>query len=44
MPVEKALQILEWEANDGMLDPDIVELFKSSQVYQKDLDKDWREF
>lgn len=44
MPVDKALQILEWEAKDGMLDTDIVELFKSSGVYQKVLERDWREF
>lgn len=44
MPVEKALQILRWEAGDGMLDTDIVELFAESEVYQKVLDSDWREF
>jgi hypothetical protein len=44
MPVEKALQILQWEANDGMLDPDVVKLFSESQVYRKVLDADWRDF
>lgn len=44
MPVEKAVQILRWEAKDGMLDPDIVELFATSEVYQKVLDTDWRQF
>jgi HD-GYP domain-containing protein (c-di-GMP phosphodiesterase class II) len=44
MPVEKALQILEWEAKDGMLDEDVVELFVRSEVYRKVLDADWREF
>jgi HD-GYP domain-containing protein (c-di-GMP phosphodiesterase class II) len=44
MPVERALEILEWEANEGMLDKDVVELFTSSGVYQKVLEKDWREF
>jgi HD-GYP domain-containing protein (c-di-GMP phosphodiesterase class II) len=44
MPVERALEILEWEANEGMLDKDVVELFASSGVYQKVLEKDWREF
>jgi HD-GYP domain-containing protein (c-di-GMP phosphodiesterase class II) len=44
MPVEKAIQILRWEAKDGMLDKDIVELFAESEVYQKVLDSDWREF
>jgi HD-GYP domain-containing protein (c-di-GMP phosphodiesterase class II) len=44
MPVEKAIQILRWEAKDGMLDPDVVELFAESGVYQKVLDADWHEF
>lgn len=44
MPVEKALQILQWEAEEGALEPDIVELFTSSEVYRKVMDRDWREF
>ena len=44
LPVEKALQILQWEANDGMLEHDIVELFASSKVYEKVLEGDWRDF
>ncbi len=44
MPVEKAIQILRWEAGDGMLDSDVVELFADSEVYRKVLDSDWREF
>ncbi len=44
LPVEKALQILEWEAKDGMLDGDIVQLFVKSGVYRKVLERDWREF
>jgi HD-GYP domain-containing protein (c-di-GMP phosphodiesterase class II) len=44
MPVEKALQILEWEARDGMLDKDVVELFIKSKSYRKVLERDWREF
>jgi HD-GYP domain-containing protein (c-di-GMP phosphodiesterase class II) len=44
MPVEKALQILEWEARDGMLDKDVVELFIASKAYKKVLERDWREF
>lgn len=44
MPVEKALQILRWEADDGMLDKDIVELFAESEVFRKVLDTDWRKF
>ena len=44
MPVEKALQILRWEAEEGALEPDIVELFAKSEVYKKILEKDWRQF
>jgi HD-GYP domain-containing protein (c-di-GMP phosphodiesterase class II) len=44
MPVEKALQVLEWEARDGMLDKDVVELFIRTKVYRKVLERDWREF
>ncbi len=43
MPVEKALQILRWEAEEGALDADIVELFAESKVYEKVLATDWRE-
>ncbi|MSR19962.1 MAG: HD domain-containing protein [Gemmatimonadetes bacterium] len=44
MPVEKALQILEWEARDGMLDKDVVELFIKSKAYRRVLERDWRDF
>lgn len=44
MPVEKALDILRMEAEDGALEKDIVELFASSGVYRKVLERDWREF
>jgi HD-GYP domain-containing protein (c-di-GMP phosphodiesterase class II) len=44
MPVEKALEVLQWEARDGMLDQDIVDLFVRSAVYKKVLERDWREF
>lgn len=44
LPVEKAIQILRWEAEEGMLDKQIVELFAGSEVYRKVLDTDWREF
>ncbi len=44
MPVDRAISILRMEAGDGMLDPDIVELFAESEVYRKVLDSDWREF
>ncbi|MDH3271290.1 MAG: GAF domain-containing protein [Gemmatimonadota bacterium] len=44
MPVEKAIQILRAEADDGMLDSEVVELFAVSEVYRKVLESDWREF
>jgi HD-GYP domain-containing protein (c-di-GMP phosphodiesterase class II) len=44
MPVEKALQILGWEAGDGMLEQDIVDLFTESEVYRKVLETDWQDF
>jgi HD-GYP domain-containing protein (c-di-GMP phosphodiesterase class II) len=44
MPVEKAVQILQWEAEEGMLDKQVVELFAESEVYRKVLDTDWRDF
>jgi HD-GYP domain-containing protein (c-di-GMP phosphodiesterase class II) len=44
MPVEKALQVLQSEAEAGMLDKDIVDLFVRSGVYRKVLERDWREF
>jgi HD-GYP domain-containing protein (c-di-GMP phosphodiesterase class II) len=44
IPVAKALQILNWEAGDGMLDQDIVDVFAASEVYKKVLDSDWRGF
>jgi hypothetical protein len=44
MPVEKALDILRMEAEEGALEKDIVELFASSGVYRKVFEKDWRDF
>ncbi|MHB1191754.1 MAG: HD-GYP domain-containing protein [Longimicrobiales bacterium] len=44
MPVEKALSILRMEADEGALDPEVVELFCASGVYREVLEKDWREF
>jgi len=44
MPVEKAIQILRWEAEEGGLEKDIVELFVEHEVYKKVLEKDWRDF
>jgi response regulator RpfG family c-di-GMP phosphodiesterase len=40
---DRALEILELEAGDGMLDTDLVGLFIESKVYQEVLDRDWRE-
>ena len=44
MPVDKALSILRMEADEGALDPEVVELFCASGVYKEVLEKDWREF
>ena len=44
LPVERALAILDEEVEQGGLDADIVELFKSSEVYRKVLETDWHEF
>jgi HD-GYP domain-containing protein (c-di-GMP phosphodiesterase class II) len=44
MPVEKAIQILRWEAEEGALETDIVELFAEAEVYKKVFEKDWRDF
>ncbi|NNF12230.1 MAG: GAF domain-containing protein [Gemmatimonadetes bacterium] len=44
MPVKKAIQILRWEAEEGMLDAEVVELFVETEVYRKVIDSDWREF
>jgi HD-GYP domain-containing protein (c-di-GMP phosphodiesterase class II) len=43
MPVERALSILQMEADEGGLDPDLVEMFMESKVYEEVLNKDWRE-
>ena len=44
MPLEKAIQILRWEAEEGGLESDIVELFVKYEVYKKVMEKDWRDF
>ena len=33
VPVEKALQILQWEVNDGKIDPDLFQLFLDARIY-----------
>jgi HD-GYP domain-containing protein (c-di-GMP phosphodiesterase class II) len=40
---ERALDILNMEARDGMLDAELVELLIESKVYAEILEKDWRE-
>jgi len=43
LPPERALDILNAEARDGLLDADLVQLLIDSQVYRRILDVDWRE-
>ena len=43
LPAERATEILEMEANSGMLDRDVVALVLDSEVHHKILDTDWRE-
>ncbi len=43
MPVDRALSILQMEADEGALDQDAVDLFVESKVYEKVLNTDWRE-
>lgn len=40
---DRALDILNMEARDGMLDAELVELLIQSKVYTEVLEKDWRE-
>ena len=42
MPVDRALSILQMEADEGALDQDAVDLFVESKVYEKVLNTDWR--
>ena len=44
VPPEKALEILQVEANAGRLDSELVRIMMDSQVYRKVLDEDWRQF
>ena len=44
LPATRALDILNMEAKDGMLDQAVVELLLASEVYHKILEGDWREF
>ncbi|NIP59690.1 MAG: HD family phosphohydrolase, partial [Gemmatimonadetes bacterium] len=43
LPVERALEILRMEADEGALDPDLVDLFVEKKVYERVLEVDWRE-
>ena len=40
---ERALDILQMEARDGLLDPELVTLLIDSRVYERVLQADWRE-
>ncbi len=42
--VEKALEILQSEAEAGLLDAELVRLLIESQVYRRILEEDWRHF
>lgn len=44
LPPTIALDILNMEAKDGMLDQAVVDLLLASEVYHKILEGDWREF
>jgi HD-GYP domain-containing protein (c-di-GMP phosphodiesterase class II) len=39
---DAALAILRQEANEGLLDPDIVDVLVESQVYRRVMEEDWR--
>ncbi|HET7234217.1 MAG TPA: HD domain-containing phosphohydrolase [Longimicrobium sp.] len=43
LPPERALDILNAEARDGLLDAELVRLLIESQAYRRILDVDWRE-
>jgi hypothetical protein len=42
-PAEKALEILQFEANAGRLDPELVQILVDSQVYRRILEEDWHQ-
>jgi response regulator RpfG family c-di-GMP phosphodiesterase len=44
LSVEKALSIIQSEAQAGMLDPGLVQVLIESQVYRRVLEQDWRQF
>ena len=43
MPSERAISILQMEANQGLLDPALVEIVVEGEIYRNVLEKDWRE-
>jgi HD-GYP domain-containing protein (c-di-GMP phosphodiesterase class II) len=42
VPADKALDILQQEAESGLLDSELVRILVESQVYRRILDEDWR--
>ena len=43
MPSERALSILTSEANQGMLDKELVDIVIEGEIYKRVLEKDWRD-
>ena len=43
LSAEKALNILQMEARDGLVDQDLVDILVQAEVYKKVLEQDWRE-
>jgi HD-GYP domain-containing protein (c-di-GMP phosphodiesterase class II) len=41
---DEALRILESDAREGLLDPDLVRLLIDTKAYRKILDEDWHRF
>lgn len=42
VPAERALSILEAEAGQGLLDPELVRIVIEGRIYQRVLEQDWR--
>ena len=43
LSAEKALNILQMEAKDGLVDQHLVDILVNAEVYKKVLEQDWRE-
>jgi HD-GYP domain-containing protein (c-di-GMP phosphodiesterase class II) len=43
MPSERAISILNMEANQGLLDKDLVEIVTEGELYRRVLERDWRD-